>query len=289
MEARPSNFIVSIVYLLGVVLPGSIVTFLAVTGPLRAHLPNSLVAVPPDSVQAWIIFAIAAYVVGQVLYGFGSWFLDNIYDRTYRRYKQFLKGEPKEFVRPLVESHFRDRPQPTFYSWARAYVVTHSPAALSELEYLEADFKFFRSLALVFLVAPLEAIAVSVPEWEWAVVVGAILAVIGSLMKAYIDVMDRRKRVAKAPKEALAKPLDPSRLNRSLDAAATVTATGIAIVLGFGAILVLNTAGAAAAALFLVGFGVVFLRFCQQRWQRNESTYEYAAAVAAGQDDRAEG
>jgi hypothetical protein len=61
VDAKPSNFIVSLVYLLGVVLPGSIVTFLAITGPLRYHLPNAVAAVRSDSGEAWVIFAITSY------------------------------------------------------------------------------------------------------------------------------------------------------------------------------------------------------------------------------------
>ena len=85
MDVKPSNFIVSLVSLLGIVLPGSIVTFLGLTGPLHSHLPTALLAFQPDTVAAWVIFTITSYIVGQALYGFGSWFLDSLYDRTYRR------------------------------------------------------------------------------------------------------------------------------------------------------------------------------------------------------------
>ena len=56
----------------------------------------------------------------------------------------------------MIEAQFPNGVEPTNYSWARAYVVTRSPASVPELDQLEADFKFFRSLTLVALVGPFE-------------------------------------------------------------------------------------------------------------------------------------
>jgi len=278
---------VSLVSLLGVVLPGSVVTFLGLVGPLRPSLPHAVVGVQEGSPEGWAIFLIASYVVGQALYGFGSWFLDGVYDRTYRRYKEYLKGDPKDYVRSLIDAHFPEGPQPSTYSWSRAYVVTKSPASMNELEQIEADFKFFRSLALVFLVAPFEAIRLPNARWIWLLIGGLSLTVFGSLAKVVVELIHQRTRrrskqnsVGSKRGESL-KPADPSRPSWALDITAALTSAGLAIVLIEGAALISDVAHLPGAVFYLVGFAVVFLRFCQQRWQRNETTYEYAAAVAA--------
>jgi hypothetical protein len=91
MDLKPTNIIVSLTSLLGIVLPGSIVTFLALVGDWRSALPSALTSVPTGSAEGWAIFVVGAYAAGQALYAFGSWFLDPFYDRTYRRYKQTVK------------------------------------------------------------------------------------------------------------------------------------------------------------------------------------------------------
>ena len=44
--------------------------------------------------------------------------------------------------------------------------------------------------------------------------------------------------------------------------------------------LILTATGWPIAVAYGLAFIVVLLRFCQQRWQRNETTYEYASALA---------
>jgi hypothetical protein len=286
MDVKPSSFIVSLVSLLGVVLPGSIVTFLALSGPWRPSLPNAFMSFQSDTAASWVIFVVTSYIVGQALYGFGSWFLDSVYDRTYRRYKQLLKGEPKDFVRPLVKAQFPKGPRPSTYSWARAYVVTRSPGSVNELDQIEADFKFFRSLALVFLVAPFELRLLPNESWFWILMSGLALMVVGSVADAAVDLVERRRRLltkkkAKGQGAQLVNQIDPARSSRALDLAASLTGIGVAIVLVEGAVLIYTVAGIPGAGAFLVGFAVVFLLFCQQRWQRNETTYEYAATIGA--------
>src|SRR2546425_13107584 len=98
MDFKPSNFFVSLVSLLGVVLPGSILAFFALTGVWRPILPPALTAVQTGSPEGWAIFLIGAYIAGQALYSFGKWFLDPVYYRTYRRYQQWVAGNPKKLI-----------------------------------------------------------------------------------------------------------------------------------------------------------------------------------------------
>jgi hypothetical protein len=268
MDLKPSNFLVSLVSLLGVILPGTVVVYLGLAGALRPGIPRQLVSVPEASVEGWVIFVIASYAVGQALYAFGSWFLDPIYDRTYRRYKQHLKGDPKKLVQPIIASKFAKGTEPSTYSWARAYVATKSPLSVGELEQIEADFKFFRSLALVFVIAPYEAVTIHGKGTIALAAIGVALLMLGAVAKLVVDI-----------RESTGKPRDPSRTSLSLDISAGITGAGFVALVAVACNLVLGAEGAWAAIAYVVGFGVVLLRFCQQRWQRNETTYEYAATI----------
>jgi hypothetical protein len=277
MDLKPTNIIVSLASLLGIVLPGSIVAFLALTGAWRFALPRELVDVPTANPQGWVIFIVVAYIAGQVLYAFGSWFLDPVYDRTYRRYKEHVKGNPKRFVWPTIEAQFPSGPdsgydsEPSNYSWARAYVVTRSPGSVSELDQLEADFKFFRSVTLVLVVAPFEALKIQPAYLLVGALVGLGLMACGALAKVFVDW--RYYEYRRNPAHPMA---------WQLTACMIAIAVGLLLVVAVGSVLILNSGwGFIGTIGYWASIVVVLLRFCQQRWQRNETTYEYAAVLAA--------
>ena len=269
MDLKPTNVVVSLVSLLGIVLPGSIIAFLGLTGAWRPWLPFAVTGVPEGSPEGWAIFIIASYAAGQALYAFGSWFLDPVYNRTYRSYKERIRGNPKRFVWPLIQAQFPHVREPSNYSWARAYVVSRSPGAIVELDQLEADFKFFRSLALVLLVAPFEAVPVKNGLLEASTIIGVALVVLGAVWNVFTNWRNPDYRY------------NPTEPGQHLDAPIVILVLGLLIVLGAGITTIIGAVGWIVAVAHVLAFVVVLLRFFQQRWQRNETTYEYAAVIAA--------
>ncbi len=268
MELKPSSLFVSLVSVLGVLFPGAIVVFLALRGIQSSQLPATLVHVQEGSVEGWTLFIVTSYLAGQLLYALGSWFLDPIYDRTYRVYKTKLKDDPRRLVFPLIAREYSPEVvPPSTYSWARAYVVTQSPGSLPELEQLEADFKFFRGLTLAFLIGPFEAIQLS-----WLAILITTLAVLLVLSGAGLKV--------RSDLQSTTRPPNPTRSDSSLTISLRLLVIGLLLLLAIATYLIWTTAGLIAGAAYILAVAVAMLRFCQQRWQRNETTYEYASAVA---------
>jgi hypothetical protein len=268
MELKPSSLLTSLVSVLGVLFPGAIVTFLALRGIQNSQLPAALVHVQEGSVEGWTLFIVTSYLAGQLLYALGSWFLDPVYDRTYRAYKTRLKDDPKRLVFPLIR---REYPvgvvPPSTYSWARAFIVTRSPSSLAELEQLEADFKFFRGLTLALLMGPFEATTIG--ALSLAVAILSLLLVLGGAgLKIWSDL------------HSTTRPPNPTRADSMLDNSLRLLVGGLLLLLAVATYQVWTKAGFIASTAYVVAVAIVMLRFCQQRWQRNETTYEYASAVA---------
>src|SRR5712692_6155960 len=161
--------------------------------------------------------------------------------------------------------------QPSAYSCARAYVVTRASAALTELEQLEADFKFFRGLTLALLIGPFEAIPFG-SNLAWLSSVSVLVVVAGVAIKVMSDL--------KSP----TRPPNPTRVDGTLHVSLALMVGGLGVLLAVAAYLVWSRSGTISSIAYVIAVGVVMLRFCQQRWQRNETTYEYASAVASPED-----
>jgi hypothetical protein len=170
--AKPSDFFVGVIDFFAVLLPGASLVYLLqpliVTGLPRAWLPAT-----PE--QAWVVFLVLAYIAGHVLHAIGSWLLDDyIYGKFYvPRWKSShsraakwirqadscgLRGDTESAATLLARVYLTTRVNPqgtNYYDWCLSDVRVNSPAGATEVDRLQSDSKFFRSMVFVFLVAAL--------------------------------------------------------------------------------------------------------------------------------------
>lgn len=157
---KAADFYVGVVELFAVFLPGAILDFLILQ---RLQAPGSLVGKdfeffarmfsPP--VVAYLAFAIASYVTGHLLFALGGLVLDPVYGR----YKVLFETEQFKDLRQEAGAALKegvpgwDQLVDNALAWTEEYLRMFSGAGTAQLERLEADHKFFRSLCLILLLA----------------------------------------------------------------------------------------------------------------------------------------
>jgi hypothetical protein len=140
---KPSDFFVSVIDFLGILLPGAVL--LSIHGNLLLkRLDGSL---PIDGQSShWIVFLVLSYIIGQFLLGIGVRLndLDERYSPKKKdKYYQEVKSEIQlpEGVETRRDTYYR----------AYSFVRLMSAAAIAEVDRQTAEYKFFRSLTIVFL------------------------------------------------------------------------------------------------------------------------------------------
>jgi len=149
---KPADFLLGVLDFFAILLPGAIATWL-----LAQHLRPSWQpffdltsgSSEPTSVR-WVVFLLGAYMLGHFVFMAGSE-LDTVYDHWRRRTKptssdrtyQAAKQVHETLTPTLVGRQF------STLKWAKSYVQIRSPAARVEIDRIEADSKFFRSLVVV--------------------------------------------------------------------------------------------------------------------------------------------
>ena len=157
------------------------------------------------------------------------------------------------------------------YPWASSILRTQSPSAAQQVERIEADAKFFRSLTVATIAAPYLYFTRVPSSLVWFVVAGVLGLLLASLFNEIADWNDSKLVRARRTVDR------PARL---LDIAFVFGAAGVALLLYVATSMVLDARGSLAVAYGLMW--VVFaLRFAQQRWQRNKTAYEMATAAIA--------
>jgi len=155
---KPGDFLLGVLDVFAILLPGSLATWLVLqylpTGVLRNALSVQLGATTaePNSVALAIAFLLSSYMLGHFIFMAGAQ-LDPIYNRWRERTKpkhrdRLFKaaGELRaKLTRQIVDSEF------TTLKWAKVYVQIQAPASRTEIDRLEADSKFFRSLVVVLI------------------------------------------------------------------------------------------------------------------------------------------
>lgn len=148
---KPGDFMLGLLDLFGVLLPGAIATALMLPYlPEGARLALHVESGEHASALPWVLYGITAYALGHFVFLFGSK-IDDIYDHWRRRSHPF---EADDGLQAAVK--LRKELTPTFagrgfstFKWARCYVGIHSAAARKDIDGFEASSKFFRSLILV--------------------------------------------------------------------------------------------------------------------------------------------
>lgn len=137
--------------LFGVVLPGAIIVFLIWYG-----LRTTYREVPALEGTRWVAFIVLSYIAGHLVSAVGSRVLDRIYDYPYK-----LSGENGEYCRFRIRAlelakaalggfHCKDD---NILEWSTSFVRLGSAACSVEIDRLDADSKFFRSLTIVLILA----------------------------------------------------------------------------------------------------------------------------------------
>lgn len=159
---KPGDLFIGVIDLFAVLVPGVIAVALIVWAK-GWPLPEGFVPVVGLLAMAWI--------VGHVLYGFGSWLDILVYDPLFRprgkhpksehgwiwRYvhkndEVYLLAMQMTGVTVVEKTHSVDRDPPGgMYQWARTWLDSNGPEATAALDRLEADSKLFRSLTVLLI------------------------------------------------------------------------------------------------------------------------------------------
>jgi hypothetical protein len=157
---KPGDFLLGVLDFFAILLPGSLATWLVTQyippKTLRDALSFGLGdgTANPDPFVLGAAFLLSSYLLGHFVFMAGGE-LDPLYDRWRKRAKpvdgdktfQAALALQKELNKELVGGGF------TTLKWASTYVQVKAPAARVEIDRLEADSKFFRSLVVVSVLA----------------------------------------------------------------------------------------------------------------------------------------
>jgi len=145
---KPSDFLLGVLDFFAILLPGSMATWLVTRYMPRDDIFRYLSLGPtpggPDALTLAGAFLLSSYTLGHFVFMAGAQ-LDNSYDRWRRRAKPnktFLEAD-KLRKESLESGEF------TTLKWAKSYIQIHAPLARTEIDRLEADSKFFRSLVVI--------------------------------------------------------------------------------------------------------------------------------------------
>ncbi len=168
--AKPADFYLVVIEFFGVLLPGAALCYLLL--PLLVPtLPADWL--PGGSTQAWAVFAVLSYIAGHLLHAIGSSVFDGyVYGRLYlsewkpahrrvttligRGDRQALLEEELAEKSLLARVYLETETQPggsNYYDWCLSAIRLNASEGVQEVDRLQADSKFFRSMSLVFLVA----------------------------------------------------------------------------------------------------------------------------------------
>jgi len=147
---KPNEFLLGVMDFFAIVLPGAIATWV-----ISYHLPDDLAAKLDLSAEGndavrWAAFLVCSYTVGHFVFMLSSR-LDTAYDRWRKRTKPRDEDRTYQAARELRKALTETLPEGAFTTlkWAKSYITIHCPQARAEIERLEADQKFFRSLVLI--------------------------------------------------------------------------------------------------------------------------------------------
>jgi hypothetical protein len=148
MENKPGDFFVGVVDFFAVLLPGSLLSFLA-EAPAQKHVFGPILEPIHSATEGWAVFIFASYLLGQFATLLGATFMDWTYDHTYLAYKR-RNGDPRYDKAKELQGNYSTIAGTL--KWASAYVRLQSADAAAEMDRLDATSKFFRSLVVVLLI-----------------------------------------------------------------------------------------------------------------------------------------
>jgi hypothetical protein len=150
---KPGDFLIGVFELFAIVLPGSLATWLVVqyipSDALRDALSFSFAGqAKPDPIVLGMAFLVVSYVLGHFVFMLGSE-LDPSYDRWRKRTKPIDRDTTFQAAQRLHNKLNSELAHFTTVKWGRAYIQIKAAPARAEIDRLEADQKFFRSMVVV--------------------------------------------------------------------------------------------------------------------------------------------
>ena len=146
-DFKPNDLLVGIVDFFAVLLPGAVLAFalqLAKVGFIERQLLGR------SQEEKWIIFVVASYLLGHFVSLIGAAFLDDLYDKTYARRRYTGDGSRLlNYVGRIKRRALSGNEIENNFKWARAFIRLNKSDVAADIDRLEADSKFFRSLAVV--------------------------------------------------------------------------------------------------------------------------------------------
>jgi hypothetical protein len=154
---KPGDFLLGVLDFFAILLPGMMATWLAAQYIPAADMRDALSfgiegLTPPNPWAIAIAFFLASYTLGHFVFMAGSG-LDHSYDLWRRRNKPTKLDKVYSAARELHETLNDDLSGGDFTTlkWAKTYVQVHAQQARVEIDRLEADQKFFRSLVVILV------------------------------------------------------------------------------------------------------------------------------------------
>jgi hypothetical protein len=186
--AKPGDFFVGVTDLFSVLMPGAVVSFIAVQAEQSLHPPADLFGLLRlKDASGYTAFLVCSFLLGHLVDMVGASVLDRVYDLLYADFKRSgagfrvgIKQTPKRLADAVrawykwhlldppipqpedeaekpqdpvyVEARLRAAPKPKgdkLYQWCRDWLQMRSPQTLQEPDRLQANSKFFRGLVVV--------------------------------------------------------------------------------------------------------------------------------------------
>jgi len=150
---KPGDFAASFGDIIGILMPGAVAAY--VLGPwVQGRVkPFGLLEVA-EGPPAWVAFVVAAYFLGHLVFLLGS-FLDPLYNPL----RKYLRPPDKDHLYAVAKACQRRELDDTahainVFKYAKAVLGLFHEGATAEIQRLEAESKFFRSICalLVLLV-----------------------------------------------------------------------------------------------------------------------------------------
>lgn len=192
MNIKPSDFFIGVIDFFSVILPGALVTyFLKGQFYSRFFGDGKTFPLPENAVQGWIIFLLATYIIGNIIFLIGSFLFDTmVYDKLLRNAffkknldlayhtatairEQFIPSASwinqlvatKKLKEQEIEKLFKKDKREIIntFKWAQHFLSIKYPETLVEIKKFEADSKFFRSLVVSFII--IGAVLLGKEEW----------------------------------------------------------------------------------------------------------------------------
>lgn len=141
----------SIVEILAVFLPGSAVTYLLYLkiSVIKTLLEVHIYIIKSDS-EAYFVFFICSYVIGNILFYMGTYLDSSLYERYYYYYPDPSQNKLQKIISARKKEilGFDDKSIFNNYKWARSVILLNNEAMLTDVERYTAASKFFRTLIL---------------------------------------------------------------------------------------------------------------------------------------------